>query len=203
MRYIPNWKFTVKVTAVNSERITISSDNQLLTFREVFTLWKNDPDFVERYRQEILQAGGGAFFWEHPPLREIDLDQAYEVKLVKTNSFDSRTVDEQTFREHFRPDKQVVIFPNLGGDAPLIAPVNHKEKETYKHFGAFLRKADTDQVLELFKSISETCLQELAKGKQIWLNTEGTGVIWLHVRLDARPKYYKTAKYRDSQYFLS
>ncbi|MEM8900657.1 MAG: hypothetical protein AAGC85_21260 [Bacteroidota bacterium] len=196
------WKFNLKERDGYSVRITISSDHQLLNFQEVFTLWKNDPAFVESYRQEILQAGGGAFFWEHPPLKEIYLDQAYEVILVKTNSFDSRTVDEHTFREHFRPDKQVVVFPNLGGDAPLIAPVNHKEKETYKHFGAFLRKADAGQVLELFKAIAETCLQELAKGKQIWLNTEGTGVIWLHVRLDARPKYYKTTEYRDNKYFF-
>ncbi|MEM6768430.1 MAG: hypothetical protein AAF655_26060 [Bacteroidota bacterium] len=184
-------------------RITISSDYQLLTFREVFTLWKNDSAFVEDYRQEILHAGGSAFFWEHPPFKEKDLDQVYEVVLIKTDSFDSRTVDEDTFSEHFRPDKQVVVFPNLGGDAPLIAPVNHKEKETYKHLGAFLEKADTNQVLELFKAISETCLKELAKGKQIWLNTEGTGVIWLHVRLDARPKFYKTAEYRDDKYFLA
>lgn len=203
MRSIPKWKFTIKERDGYSVRITISSDYHLLTFQEVFTLWESDPAFVECYRQEILQAGGEAFFWEHPPLKEKDLDQAYEVVLVKTNSFDSRIVDEDTFREHFRPDKQVVVFPNLGGDAPLIAPVNHKDKETYKHFGAFLWKADLNQVLELFKAISLTCLEELTKGNQIWLNTEGTGVIWLHVRLDARPKFYKTTEYKDSQYFLS
>ena len=200
---MPKWKFITKGRDEYSVRIIILSHERLLTFREIFTLWKNDPAFVENYRQEILKAGGGAFFWEHPPVREKDLDQTYEVMLVKTNSFNYRTVDEQTFREHFRPDKQVVSFLNLGRDAPLIAPVNHKEKETYKHLGAFLEKADKKQVSELFKAISETCLQELAKGKQIWLNTEGTGVIWLHVRLDARPKFYKTAEYRDTDFFVN
>ncbi len=32
-----------------------------------------------------------------------------------------------------------------------------------------------------------------------WLNTEGGGVAWLHVRIDQRPKYYHYAPYKTKQ----
>lgn len=54
---MPKWKFIVKEIDGYSLRIVILSDESLLTFREIVTLWKNDPSFVECYRQEILQAG--------------------------------------------------------------------------------------------------------------------------------------------------
>lgn len=33
--------------------------------------------------------------------------------------------------------------------------------------------------------------------RPVWLSTAGMGVSWLHVRLDARPKYYGFAAYRE------
>jgi hypothetical protein len=32
----------------------------------------------------------------------------------------------------------------------------------------------------------------------LWLSTAGTGIFWLHVRLDSRPKYYTYQPYRES-----
>ena len=34
-------------------------------------------------------------------------------------------------------------------------------------------------------------------GQPTWLSTEGSGVPWLHVRLDSYPKYYHTDAYRS------
>merc|ERR1711879_627067 len=33
-------------------------------------------------------------------------------------------------------------------------------------------------------------------GLDSWLSTDGTGVIWLHMRVDPSPKYYKFNNYR-------
>ena len=33
--------------------------------------------------------------------------------------------------------------------------------------------------------------------RRLWMSTEGSGVPWLHVRLDSRPKYYKHHEYTD------
>jgi len=33
--------------------------------------------------------------------------------------------------------------------------------------------------------------------RPLWVSTSGLGVAWLHVRLDARPKYYQYTPYRE------
>ena len=35
------------------------------------------------------------------------------------------------------------------------------------------------------------------QGRPVWLSTEGSGVPWLHVRMDSRPKYYHTREFKD------
>jgi hypothetical protein len=39
-------------------------------------------------------------------------------------------------------------------------------------------------------------LSQMERGRAVWLNTEGTGVSWLHVRVDSRPKYYQSVRDR-------
>jgi hypothetical protein len=34
--------------------------------------------------------------------------------------------------------------------------------------------------------------------EKIWMSTCGTGVYWLHLRLDSKPKYYTYAPYREA-----
>ena len=45
-----------------------------------------------------------------------------------------------------------------------------------------------------------TTMKELVDQHSVWLNTAGNGVIWLHIRLDSRPKYYKTDTYRKPKF---
>src|SRR5437773_8006599 len=42
-------------------------------------------------------------------------------------------------------------------------------------------------------------MEELEKDQDAprWLNTEGTGVFYLHVRIDSRPKYYSWEEYKE------
>ena len=62
--------------------------------------------------------------------------------------------------------------------------------------GSFLRKAPQNQVRDLFQKIGSIVFSEISEKDMIWLNTAGLGVIWLHVRLDTVPKYYKTKPYK-------
>ena len=34
--------------------------------------------------------------------------------------------------------------------------------------------------------------------EKIWMSTCGTGIYWLHLRLDSRPKYYTYTTYREA-----
>lgn len=50
------------------------------------------------------------------------------------------------------------------------------------------------QILTLWQRVGAAMLDRVS-GVPVWLSTAGAGVSWLHVRLDARPKYYGYAAY--------
>ncbi|WP_044204212.1 hypothetical protein [Flammeovirga sp. OC4] len=185
----------------HAARLKIKYEDKKLSFKEVFNLWKTDHSFVSFYSEELLKIIGNAFFWEHPPLLQNDLDRDYELVVRKTRSYDNKTINELAFQEYFNTDEKVAVFYNLGKNARLIVPVKVGESETYKHIGAFMEQGDPFQIRALFCEIGDEMFCELETGKQIWLNTAGLGVLWLHVRLDTRPKYYKTKHYKDRHFF--
>ncbi|MBX3248007.1 MAG: hypothetical protein KF901_12575 [Myxococcales bacterium] len=53
------------------------------------------------------------------------------------------------------------------------------------------------QVDALFAAVGAALCELRARtAATVWLSTAGLGVDWLHVRLDARPKYYRHAPYK-------
>merc|ERR1712241_203055 len=52
---------------------------------------------------------------------------------------------------------------------------------------------------ELGQTLSER-LRQVGSQTNIWVNTDGRSVHWLHVRLDSRPKYYRHSPYADPDY---
>ncbi|KXX71830.1 hypothetical protein [Flammeovirga sp. SJP92] len=182
-------------------RLKIQKGEDKLSFKEVFTLWQKDPTFTAFYVNDLLPILGNSFFWEHPPLMEKHLDKEYELVIRKTRSYDCKMPNEVAFEEHFCNGEKVATFYNLGKNARLIVPAKIGESEHYKHLGAFMEQADQEQIIELFDKVGAHVLNELKTGQQIWLNTAGLGVIWLHIRLDTRPKYYKTKRYKDRHFF--
>ena len=120
--------------------------------------------------------------------------------------------DRSAFDEHFRKcireydnngkglgDRNsnaptVCSFGNLGGDALLVSPLPQKEisDDGYSHLAAFVRNAPTNQIAEFWALGASQYLIELknSRNRKRWFSTNGMGVAWLHLRLDARPKYY-------------
>lgn len=86
-------------------------------------------------------------------------------------------------------------FPNLGGDALLVVPAPGEPLSAYPHIGTFVRHAPREQRDRLWQRVGEVMTERLGQ-QPVWLNTAGTGVAWLHVRLDDRPKYYQHEPYR-------
>ena len=89
------------------------------------------------------------------------------------------------------------MFPNLGGDALLLAPCPTGPVKAYAHLAAFLRGAPEAQVLELWRVLGRHVEHRVGK-RLFWVSTSGLGVYWLHLRLDDIPKYYQHAPYRTS-----
>jgi hypothetical protein len=138
-----------------------------------------------------------AFFWETPAATLATQDRAFEFVLVDAPSLARIAPDPSDFEVKFdaSPDADVLVFPNLGGDAILVVPAPRADQACYAHLASFVRGAPASQI--------DTLLAELARAVQarlspapLWVSTAGMGVSWLHVRLDSRPKYYRHDPYR-------
>lgn len=185
----------------NVLRFKLKQEGKFLSFQEVFELWKMSPEFINFYTSLLKSEEYSGLFWEHPPLTLLDLSQEYECIIYRSNSFDKRLVDEQAFQDFIQLDDLAVSFSNLGKNATLIVPTKQIEAASYKHFGVFLEQAKEEQILTLFQEVGKIILEEIKEKERVWLNTSGLGVLWLHIRLDTIPKYYKTKRYKEVDYF--
>jgi hypothetical protein len=136
--------------------------------------------------------------WEVPRLSVETLETPFECVCLPSPGL-TRTPELDAFAAHFEgTEVSVVAFPNLRGDAMLIAPRAETYLDAYTHLGVFVRHAPESQRDALWRVIGETCLTVAAE-RLVWLSTAGAGVAWLHVRLDTQPKYYAHAPYRDAR----
>lgn len=194
------WKEIIIAKTATAIRFRITQNEQLLSFKEVFDLWHHSADFRSFYIHLLTQTTFPGFYWEHPGLRTSSLHHPYEFVLLISTRLDKRDLNETAFADFFQTDDLVTNFDNLGKNAQLIVPTPIGEVSAYKHLASFLRSAKTAQHHALFQQIGALILERMHPEKTIWLNTAGNGVIWLHVRLDSRPKYYKTQAYRNPDF---
>lgn len=143
-----------------------------------------------------------AFFWETPPL-SFDAARVTPFEMV---TIDAPHLDVapnpapfSAALERCAGQHAAVAFPNLGGDATLVAPCAPDPNAAYSSLAHFLRAAPTEQVDALWVSVGralQTRIREQRGDSPTWVSTEGSGVAWLHVRLDSTPKYYHHLPYR-------
>ena len=98
------------------------------------------------------------------------------------------------FAKYFTAEP-VVDFPNLGGDAHLVVPCPQDEGDAFAHLAVFSRTAPVAQQHRFWQRVG-LAVENMVGERPLWLSTSGLGVYWLHVRLDARPKYYTFRPYR-------
>jgi hypothetical protein len=168
-----------------------------VTFADALRLWCDDRDFRSFFVTLLCDAPFEAFRWETPPVTAATAGRPFEFVLLDSPGLAQRP-DPEAFAEHFAPaaGREVIVFPNLGGDAILVVPCPVASAPVYRHLAAFVRGAPESQKDALWALVGETMRQRVGPSP-VWLNTAGAGVSWLHVRLDDRPKYYGFAPYRD------
>jgi hypothetical protein len=110
--------------------------------------------------------------------------------------------DPDSFQQHFNAcEGSACAFENLGRDARLVSPLPPRNDSlhlaSFSHLAIFVRKAPISRVRHFWKLVAETYHQQYNdnNNSSVWLSTEGSGVAWLHVRLDSRPKYYHYLKF--------
>ena len=172
-----------------------------LSFCELFDLLESESEFAISFSEMLTDNDYAAYFLEFPPLTKAVLQNATEFVLIESSLLASLPPDPTPFAPQFarQPGSDVITFPNLGGDALLIAPAQMGAIETYPHLAAFLRKAPEDQIALFWKLTAGVVRGNLGDSPR-WLSTAGLGVAWLHMRLDTRPKYYSHAPYKAESF---
>ena len=179
-------------------RVTLSRGVKAAAYTDVIEAWRSDARFRSWFNAVLAGASFHAFRWETPPVSCATMTQPFEFVLLDAPGLADQP-DPGAFDEHMRkrPDSEVLAFPNLGGDAILVAPRPIGPVSAYGHLAAFVRSAPERQRDALWQAVGDAMTERLA-AKPVWLSTAGGGVPWLHVRLDDRPKYYGFAPYRQT-----
>ncbi|MBW8883122.1 MAG: hypothetical protein JF615_17400 [Asticcacaulis sp.] len=170
-----------------------------LSTRQIHELWATDSDFCWLFSRTLADLPFDAFFWETPPLRQETIDGPFECMLTSASGLALQRSDSSAFASRLSAcpaDSGAIVFDNLGGDATLVVPVGRYEVTDYCHLASFLRTGNADQINDVWRLVGRTAEARIAGGETCWISTSGLGVPWLHIRVDARPKYYSHAPYR-------
>ncbi len=189
----------VKKTPVDSvtERWQIRVDGGFeLSTEQVFRMWRRDERFRSLWTASLRDVPFASYCWECLPVTAGTLSCPFECVFVSSPEISQMAPDPEAFEEHFRPDRSVVRFGNLGGDAMLVAPCPDEGAGNFSHLASFTATASQARQDALWKAVGEA-LEKRIGTVPTWLSTAGLGVAWLHVRLDTRPKYYRYAPYRN------
>lgn len=193
------WEMIKIENSKNHMKFGVKEHNIPVSTNRFLERLKTETAFVRWYNQQLAECPFDAFFWENRPMSQSKPDTLYECCLVKSDFLSRVTPDARSFGSKFNPDCDVVVFPNLGGDATLVVPCPVSEQSIYSQIGHFVRHAPQSQIENFWSSVGDVMLQKTGSEPR-WLSTSGLGVYWLHVRIDTRPKYYQTVEYKDAEY---
>ncbi|MDX1638833.1 MAG: hypothetical protein R3281_12740 [Balneolaceae bacterium] len=159
------------------------------------TLLASSFSFRGWYNQWLASSDFEAFLWENRPVASDNLNEPYECTLVRNQYLAGKKPDPEPFSQYFDHQKSVVTFPNLGGDAKLVAPCPRGPQAGYTHLGRFVRQCPEEQIQDFWRITADEMMTRIGSEPR-WLSTSGLGVFWLHARIDSRPKYYQTEAYK-------
>ena len=178
-------------------RYRVIERGSAVSYRDAVARWRLDPSFRAAFFGVLAGAPFAAYRWETPPVTAGTFERPFEFVLIDDPYLDRRP-EPFVFAAHFaRSGPKVAKFANLGGDALLIAPPPCGKTSSYAHLAAFTRSASVEENHALWEAVAEA-MEDRVSAAPCWLNTAGDGVAWLHVRLDARPKYYRFGPYKDA-----
>merc|ERR1711990_1199458 len=192
--------------------IIYQGDKQL-SYYKFLTGLENEKQLRDYFRSILNDVPFDTFKWETPSINANTITRPFEFIIVNSPHLKNIRPDTGSFREHFRRNagKLLSIFKNLGGDSILIAPnppfksddfdFNSNRLYRCSSIGPFIKLSSTDEENEqvdlMLSTIGKQGLEAGGKNHKTYISTEGSGVSWLHVRFDPRPKYY-SSEYRST-----
>lgn len=180
-------------------KFAVERESSPVPYSDVLALWQSDAEFRAFFNTLLANVPYSAFRWETPPITTATATRPFEFVVLDAPDLAARP-DADAFDEHFAAaatGETVVAFPNLGGNAILVAPCPLSSESAYGHLAAFVRNAPEMQRHALWSLVGSAMQRRLGTAP-VWLSTAGAGVSWLHVRLDDQPKYYGHTPYRGA-----
>ncbi|MCE8163486.1 MAG: hypothetical protein I3273_06620 [Candidatus Moeniiplasma glomeromycotorum] len=175
-------------------KITLNNGSEIDFANFIIFLKTKDKEFFAAFQGALKDANSKfpAYFWKCPPVSHKTLGKTFELVVIKSETLNNIQQNYSSFQEHFgkSQDNQVVSFSSPSGNL-LVCPVP-KGTADYKNISQFTKNAPLEQQQALWKEVADKLIKELKKDADAprWLNTEGTGVPYLHVRIDKTPKFY-------------
>jgi hypothetical protein len=195
------WRADVSSLPGAGVRIGISEGDRPVTVESVLNALQTEPRVGSWFGASLAALPWRAFYWECPALTTAALGDPFECVALEAPSLIGLAAEPDAFRAHLDatpPGSLVAVFPNLSGDAVLVAPTEGDDGRGYPHLGAFLRAAPQAQIAAFFSALASQGARSCREGAA-WVSTAGDGVAWLHGRVDRRPKYYHYAPYRAAR----
>ncbi len=195
------WRADVSSLHEAGVRIGISEGDRPVTAQSVLNALQTEPRVGSWFGACLNALPWRAIYWECPALTPASLSDPFECVALEVPSLMGLTAEPDAFRAHLDaapPGSLVAVFPNLSGDAILVAPTERNDGRGYPHLADFLRAAPQAQIAAFFSALASQALRSCREGPA-WVSTAGDGVAWLHGRVDRRPKYYRHAPYRAAR----
>ena len=179
-------------------RHRLFSGDHPMSYRHFIDQLSGEKTFRQEFNTLLANSSFSAYRFETPVLTANTIDKPFEFVLIDAPGLRHRTTDAYSFAQHFSSEKLIVKFKSLGADATLIAPSPktpiNSDQDCYQHLANFVRSAPAKQIDALWEVAGQSLQSNIGP---LWFNTEGSGVAWLHIRLDTRPKYYGHAPYKN------
>ncbi|WP_434426587.1 DUF6940 family protein [Nannocystis pusilla] len=181
-----------------TRRHRLSSGDTAVSWAAFAAGLRADRGLRSALTEALIASPYSAFFWETPAVSARSTTRPFEMVVVSAPHLARAAPSPTAFAEHLEPDGPAVrTFANLGGDATLVVPRPLTEHAAYGHLAAFLRGGPAAQIDALWQAVGAALEEAWERSSApVWLSTSGSAVPWLHVRLDARPKYYVFGAYR-------
>lgn len=150
--------------------------------------------------EAFLSTGLSAFAWETAPVSRATLERPMVQVVLPHPALARAQADPRPFAEHIASGagtEGVRWFANFAGDARLVVPCAPRPNSPFAHLAQFLRHASERQIDALFELVGTLVCEHARESDQpLWVSTAGMAVAWVHVRLDSRPKYYRSETLR-------
>lgn len=185
---------TITMAENKSIKHTLYQDEEQLSYDDFLNHLQENEAFRTFWISLLRAVPFNAYHWETPSVSSSTVYRPFEFVVSDAPGIDIPPV-YSPFEKYFTGGgNHTAVFDNLGGDAKLIVPEPLGQDRNYSHIGMFTEQAPDEQQHTLWQTVGLMTSEKLSD-QPLWLNTAGGGVAWLHVRLDARPKYYMHRPY--------